>query len=129
MFEEKILMRKFIKLTVLVFFVFMACNSVFAQDYNIYKLENGQTVIIKQVKNNPIVNIDTWVKTGSINENDTNNGVSHFLEHLFFKGTKNHPTGEFDKILESEGAITNAATSKDFTHYYITVPSKNFDTE
>lgn len=111
----------------LLLFVILLGNSVFALDYNIYKLDDGQTVIIKQVKNNPIVIIDTWVKTGSINENDLNNGVSHFLEHLFFKGTETHPPGDFDKILESKGAITNAATSKDFTHYYITIPSKYFD--
>lgn len=109
----------------LLLLLFGSC--VFALDYNVYKLDDGQTVIIKQVKNNPIVTIDTWIKTGSINENDQNNGVSHFLEHLFFKGTSKHPTGEFDKILESKGAETNAATSKDFTHYYITIPSKYFD--
>lgn len=102
-------------------------NPVFALDYDVYKLDDGQTVIIKQVKSNPIVTVDTWIKTGSINENDQNNGVSHFLEHLFFKGTEAHPTGDFDKILESKGATTNAATSKDFTHYYITIPSKYFD--
>lgn len=102
-------------------------NCVFALDYNVYKLENGQVVIIKEVKNNPIVTVDTWIKTGSINENDKNNGVSHFLEHLFFKGTQKHPTGDFDKILESKGAVVNAATSKDFTHYYVTIPSKYFD--
>lgn len=115
------------KKLVIFLFVFVLGSCVFALDYNIYKLDNGQTVIIKQVKNNPIVTIDTWVRTGSINENDQNNGVSHFLEHLFFKGTNAHPTGEFDKLLESKGAITNAATSKDFTHYYITIPSKDFD--
>ena len=107
--------------------VFIVGSCVFALDYSVYKLDNGQTVIIKQVKNNPIVTIDTWIKTGSINENDQNNGVSHFLEHLFFKGTKTHPPGDFDKILESKGAETNAATSKDFTHYYVTIPSKYFD--
>jgi len=108
-------------------FVFVFGNCVFALDYNVYKLDNGQIVIIKEVKNNPIVTIDTWIKTGSINENDQNNGVSHFLEHLFFKGTQTHPTGEFDKVLESKGAVVNAATSKDFTHYYVTIPSKYFD--
>lgn len=105
----------------------MLGSCVFALDYSVHKLDNGQTVIIKQVKNNPIVIVDTWIKTGSINENDQNNGVSHFLEHLFFKGTKIHPPGDFDKILESKGAQTNAATSKDFTHYYVTIPSKYFD--
>ena len=99
----------------------------FAGDFQVYKLDNGQNVIIQQVKNNPIVTIDTWIKTGSINETNKNNGVSHFLEHLFFKGTTNHAPGEFDKILETKGAITNAATSKDFTHYYITIPSEYFN--
>lgn len=107
--------------------VFILGTCAFALDYSVYKLDDGQTVIIKQVKNNPIVTIDTWIKTGSINENDQNNGVSHFLEHLFFKGTTNHPPGDFDKILESKGAETNAATSKDFTHYYVTIPSTYFD--
>lgn len=110
---------------VLAFLIFGA--GAFAAEPSVYKLDNGQTVIIQQVKNNPIVIIDTWVKTGSINENDKNNGVSHFLEHLFFKGTTIHAPGEFDKILESKGAVTNAATSKDFTHYYVEIPSKYFD--
>lgn len=109
-------------------FVFMCSLPVFASDFTVQKLPNGQTLIVQEVRNNPIVTIDTWVKTGSINEDDTNNGVSHFLEHLFFKGTKKHPAGEFDRILESKGAVINAATSKDFTHYYITIPSEYFNT-
>lgn len=121
-------MSKFyIKKIIVLLFVMFVGTGVFAFDCNIYKLENGQTVIVKQVKNNPIVTIDTWIKTGSINETDKNNGVAHFLEHLFFKGTKNTPPGEFDRILESKGAVTNAATSKDFTHYYVTIPSNYFD--
>ena len=113
------------------FFVFVVImlftTFVSASEYSIHKLPNGQTVVIYEIHNNPIVTIDTWIKTGSINENDTNNGISHFLEHLFFKGTKAHPTGEMERILESKGAIVNAATSKDFTHYYITIPSEDFD--
>ena len=77
-------MRFLIYLFVLVLFT----AECFAVDVDIKKLSNGQTVIVKEVHENPIVSIDTWVKTGAINENDTNNGVSHFLEHLFFKGTK-----------------------------------------
>ena len=114
------------KIIVLIMALFIT-NIAFAGNYSIYKLNNGQTVIIEQIKNNPIVTIDTWVRTGSINETDKNSGISHFLEHLFFKGTQTHPTGEFDKILESKGAVTNAATSKDFTHYYITIASNYFD--
>jgi len=125
-------MHKFKQLKiVLIMFLFVTCfgiSEVFSSDFTVQKLPNGQTVVVYEIHNNPIVTIDTWIKTGSINENDDNNGISHFLEHLFFKGTKKHPTGEIDKILESKGAIVNAATSKDFTHYYITIPSADFDT-
>lgn len=117
-------MKKFL---VTAFLLLIGCSVIAAEDIQKFTLDNGQTVIIKEVKSNPIVTVDTWIKTGSINENDSNNGVSHFLEHLFFKGSKNHAPGEFDKLLETKGAITNAATSKDFTHYYITIPSKYFD--
>ena len=112
---------------VLTLAVILCGTLVYGASAQVYKLDNGQTVVIQEVKNNPIVTIDTWIKTGSIDETDVNNGVAHFLEHLFFKGTKTHSPGEFDKILETKGAITNAATSKDFTHYYITLPSKDFD--
>lgn len=116
-------MKKYILLAAII----ICGNTVFAAGAQMFKLDNGQTVVIQEVRNNPIVTIDTWIKTGSIDEDDSNNGVAHFLEHLFFKGTKNHEPGEFDKILETKGAITNAATSKDFTHYYVTIPSKDFD--
>lgn len=116
-------MKKFVLVSVLL----LCGNFVLANCAKIYKLDNGQTVVIQEIHNNPIVTIDTWIKTGSIDEDDSNNGVAHFLEHLFFKGTETHKPGEFDQILENKGAITNAATSKDFTHYYITIPSKHFD--
>ena len=101
--------------------------SAFAADFTVQKLPNGQTLVIQENHSNPIVTIDTWVRTGSVNETDANSGVAHFLEHLFFKGTAKHPAKEFDRILESKGAVTNAATSKDFTHYYILIPSENFE--
>lgn len=115
------------KKIIIFFALFLLGTITFAADFSVFKLDNGQTVVIQEVKNNPIVIVDTWIKTGSIDENNSNNGVAHFLEHLFFKGTKEHGPGEFDKIIENNGGITNAATSKDFTHYYITIPSKHFD--
>ncbi len=115
------------KKTILITAVLLCANLAFGSGAQVFKLDNGQTVVIQEVKNNPIVTIDTWIKTGSVDEDESNSGAAHFLEHLFFKGTKNHAPGEFDKILETKGAITNAATSKDFTHYYITIPSKDFN--
>lgn len=125
--------KKIYNFLAITFILWGVCiNSISAKtlnksDINIFKLNNGQTLIVKEVHSNPIVTIDTWIKTGSINENGQNNGVSHFLEHLFFKGTQKHKAGEADKILETKGAVYNAATSKDFTHYYTTIPSKHFE--
>ena len=101
------------------------------RDVEIYERENGHKIVLAH-KEGDMVNVSSWVKTGSINENDKNNGISHFLEHLMFKGTHKHKAGEFDKILEAKGAIVNAATWKDYTFYYVTLPKgdgdENFNT-
>lgn len=91
------------------------------KEAEIYELENKHKIVLAY-KEGGLVNISSWIKTGSINENDDNNGISHFLEHLMFKGTTKHKAGEFDKILEAKGAIVNAATWKDYTFYYVTLP-------
>lgn len=99
------------------------------QAVEIYERDNGHKIVLAH-KEGDMINVSTWVKTGSINEDDCNNGISHFLEHLMFKGTNKHKAGEFDRILEAKGAIVNAATWKDYTFYYVTLPkgegNKNF---
>ena len=91
------------------------------EDVEIYERDNGHKIVLAH-KEGELANVSTWVKTGSINENDKINGISHFLEHLMFKGTHKHKAGEFDRILEAKGAIVNAATWKDYTFYYVTLP-------
>ena len=91
------------------------------KDVEIYERENGHKIVFAH-KEGDMVNISSWVRTGSINENEKNNGVSHFLEHLMFKGTHKHKAGYFDRTLEAKGAIVNAATWKDYTFYYVTLP-------
>jgi zinc protease len=91
------------------------------EDVEVYERENGHKIVLAH-KEGELVNVSTWVKTGSINEDDNNNGISHFLEHLMFKGTHKHKAGEFDRTLEAKGAIVNAATWKDYTFYYVTLP-------
>lgn len=83
--------------------------------------ENGYNLLYVP-KRGDVFTLSTWVKTGSIHEDDQINGISHFLEHLMFKGTERFRPSEFDKRMESMGAIINAATWKDFTFYYITGP-------
>ncbi|MEB3287795.1 MAG: pitrilysin family protein [Vampirovibrionales bacterium] len=98
--------------------------------------ENGYTFVFVPKKGD-VFNVSTWVRTGSIHEDEKINGISHFLEHLLFKGTERFKPGEFDHKMESMGAIINAATWKDFTFYYVTGPkgvpsetgaSENFET-
>lgn len=93
----------------------------------IAKLDNGLTVIVKENHAAPIVALDVWVATGAINEDEENNGVSHFFEHMLFKGTERRGVGEFDREIESLGGRNNAGTAYDFTHYYVVVSSKFFD--
>ena len=89
------------------------------------RLPNGLTVAIKQVPNK-VVTLDAWVHVGSANETPALNGVSHFLEHMMFKGTPTFGVGELDKTIMNVGGVWNAGTSKDFTHYYVTVAAPFF---
>ena len=88
---------------------------------------DGHQIVAIKKEGAAIMRLQTLVLTGSINEDENNNGVSHFLEHLLFKGTGNYGSSEIDKILESSGAILNAGTSKDYTQYHITLPTKSAD--
>ncbi len=88
-------------------------------------LPNGLTIVAEQM---PVeaVNLNLWVKVGSAVESDAINGMAHFLEHMIFKGTKRLASGEFERKIEERGAVTNAATSQDYTHYYLTAAPKDF---
>ncbi len=88
-------------------------------------LPNGLTIVAEQM---PIeaVNLNLWVKVGSSVESDAINGMAHFLEHMIFKGSERLSSGEFERQIEERGAVTNAATSQDYTHYYVTTAPKDF---
>lgn len=89
------------------------------------RLPNGLTIVVEQM---PVdaVNLNIWVNVGSVIEPDPINGMAHFLEHMVFKGTPRLNSGEFERLIEECGAVTNAATSHDYTHYYITTAPKDF---
>ena len=91
----------------------------------IRQLPNGLTIIAEQM---PVeaVNLNVWLNVGSTKESDAINGMAHFLEHMVFKGTPTLNIGEFEQLIEERGAVTNAATSQDYTHYYITTAPKDF---
>ncbi|PSB04201.1 M16 family metallopeptidase [Merismopedia glauca] len=93
-------------------------DSKFAAD--ICKLSSGLTVIHHYVPATPVVVVDAWVKAGTSLEPKEWAGVAHFLEHMIFKGTDKFPPGAFDAAIENTGGVTNAATSHDYAHFYIT---------
>lgn len=93
-----------------------------------YKLDNNVTLIYKYIPGVKVVSVQTWMKTGSVNETPAESGISHLLEHMVFKGTKKYAPSQIDQIVESKGGMMNAATSKDYTFYYINIPSYNAET-
>jgi zinc protease len=91
----------------------------------LHHLPNGLTIVAEQM---PIdaINLNLWLNVGSYLEPDAINGMAHFLEHMIFKGTEQLQSGEFERRIEQRGAITNAATSQDYTHYYLTCAPSDF---
>ncbi|MDM9581783.1 pitrilysin family protein [Nostoc sp. GT001] len=83
-------------------------------------LENGLTVLTKEVHTAPVVTVQVWYKVGSRNEEPGVNGIAHQLEHMMFKGTKNRPI-QFGRLFSALGSDSNAFTSYDQTAYYGTV--------
>ncbi|NEO26518.1 MAG: insulinase family protein [Kamptonema sp. SIO4C4] len=97
---------------------------VAGQTPTVAKLANGLTIVAEQM---PVeaVNFNIWLNMGSVVEDDPINGMAHFLEHMIFKGTPQLQGGEFEQQIEQRGAVTNAATSQDYTHYYVTTAPKD----
>jgi zinc protease len=91
----------------------------------VHRLPNGLTIVAEQM---PVeaVNLSLWLGVGSAIETDSINGMAHFLEHMIFKGTQRLASGEFEQLIERRGAVTNAATSQDYTHYYVTTAPQDF---
>lgn len=83
-----------------------------------YQLENGLKLIVKEDHRAPVVVSQVWYKVGASYEHDGITGISHVLEHMMFKGTKDHAAGEFSRIISENGGSENAFTSQDYTAYF-----------
>ena len=94
-----------------------------------FKLKNGLKVLIKEDHNAPIFSQAVFFKVGSRNDIKGQSGASHYLEHMQFNGTATKPKGFISEEIERRGGSFNAATSTDYTMYYMTLPSadKNLD--
>ncbi len=90
-------------------------------------LENGLTVILKEMHHAPVVCCMVWYRVGSRNEVPGMTGISHWVEHMMFKGTLTFPNGEMDRLISREGGYNNAYTWLDYTAYFETLPSSQLD--
>ena len=87
-----------------------------------FTLGNGMQVVVIPDHRTPVVTQMIWYKVGSADETPGKSGLAHFLEHLMFKGTSNHPVGEFSQTVLKIGGNENAFTSTDYTGYFQRVP-------
>lgn len=89
-------------------------------------LPNGATLIVRRDRSAPLASVQVWVKTGSVHEDALQgSGVSHYLEHLLFKGTERRAGREISATVQAHGGMINAYTTFDRTVYYIDLPSEH----
>ncbi|MDD5153904.1 MAG: pitrilysin family protein [Desulfovibrionales bacterium] len=116
---------------ILLSFIFITIPGIQAEEAfpNPYRfqLDNGLTVIIKENHAAPVAAIQVWVKAGSVYETDNEAGITHFIEHMIFKGTAKREPGEIARAIEAVGGDINAYTSLDYTVYHVAIGSKFFD--
>jgi zinc protease len=91
------------------------------------QLSNGMAVIMKEMHHAPVASFWVWYRVGSRNEVPGITGISHWVEHMLFKGTPTFPRGEFDRQIARNGGTFNGFTWIDFTGYFETLPSDRFD--
>src|SRR3990172_11986356 len=88
-------------------------------------LENGIKVITEEIPYLKSASIGIWVITGSRDEEPRENGISHFIEHLMFKGTERRTAFEIAREIDSVGGTLNAFTGREYTCFYAKVIDKN----
>jgi predicted Zn-dependent peptidase len=93
-----------------------------------YKLPNGLKVVLSRDTTAPLVVIGVYYNIGFRIEPRNRTGFAHLFEHLMFEGSKNLPKGEFDKLIEGNGGVSNGSTRFDFTNYFEVVPSHVLET-
>jgi len=88
-------------------------------------LDNGIRVVSHEMQDHRSVSLGIWVENGSRHESDAENGISHFIEHLLFKGTERRTAAQIAEEMDAVGGVINAFTSKEHTCYYAKVLDEN----
>jgi zinc protease len=88
-------------------------------------LGNGVVLIVQEHRASDLVALQLWLRVGGRDEAPDELGLSHYLEHMLFKGTAKRPPGSIDREIEGLGGNSNAFTSYDYTHYDIVLPAEH----
>jgi zinc protease len=91
------------------------------------QLSNGLMVLIKEAHAAPVASFWVWYRVGSRNEHLGITGISHWVEHMIFKGTTAFPKGVAEKAIAREGGVFNGMTWYDFTTYFATLPTEHIE--
>jgi predicted Zn-dependent peptidase len=97
------------------------------QKYILSELDSGERVVSEKVPSVRSVSLGFWIGAGSRDERDDRAGVSHFIEHLLFKGTRSYDAQQIAETFDAMGAELNAATSREHTVVYSRVPDRHVD--
>jgi zinc protease len=112
--------------------ILMTTNNLHAETLKpyLYKktLDNGLTLLVKDVPGSKVVTVQIWVKAGSIYEEPREAGITHFIEHMIFKGTETLGPGELAGVIEENGGRINAYTSYEYTVYHATLSARHWAT-
>ncbi len=95
--------------------------------YKKIELDNGLTILLKEIHSNPIISFWSWYRVGSRYEKAGETGISHWVEHMQFKGTHKYTGAYMDRLISREGGIWNAFTHLDWTTYFETMPANKID--
>lgn len=97
----------------------------FTADYNRTVLENGIRVVSESIPYVKSISLGVWINVGSRDEDEANNGITHFIEHMVFKGTKKRNAREIAEFVEDIGGYLNAFTTKENTCFYVRILSEH----
>src|SRR3954452_13373909 len=97
------------------------------QTYELSELDSGERVISEKVPSVRSISIGFWIGAGSRDEKDDRAGVSHFIEHLLFKGSSSYDAQQIAETFDAMGAELNAATSREHTVVYSRVPDRHVE--
>ncbi len=92
-----------------------------------HQLDNGLTVLLRPTWHAPVTTFWLWYRVGSRNESTGRTGISHWVEHMLFKGSAGFPKGEIDRRIAREGGTFNGMTWFDWTCYFETLPADRID--